>query len=78
MNTGKGDTTLEGGRFQRQNDVLRAMYEKAQQPENWVKVPQLLEQFQGNITTDLSPKQLLEFACLYREPDLQVMMPLNP
>lgn len=72
LNTTKEKTKLEEGRFQRQNDVLMAILTKVQKPEYWIKIPQLIEQLHGNVLTDLSPKQMVDFACLYRDPAFQI------
>lgn len=72
INSNQGETKLEVGRLQRQNDVLKAILARAQQPENWGKAPQLVEQLYGNVVSDLNLKQMMDYACLYRDPAFQV------
>lgn len=68
LNSRSVETKLEVGRNQRQNDVLKGILTEAQKPENWAKVPLLIEQFYVNSVTDFSVKQVLDYVCLYRDP----------
>jgi len=56
-----------GGSFERadnQNLVLCAVRKKLTNPQIITKVPELIQTFQSNIRTDLTPEQLGQLACL--------------
>jgi LCP family protein required for cell wall assembly len=56
-----------GGIFERadnQNLVLCAVRKKLTSPQIVTEIPALIETFQDNIRTDLTPEQLAQFACL--------------
>lgn len=57
----------EEGVFERaasQNQILCALRQKLTQPEVLPRLPQLIQSFQDNIQTDLSPEQIGQLACL--------------
>jgi len=57
---------LSGGsdRLERQNLIIRAVWEKLLSPANIVLVPSLIETFNENIVTDLSPAWIADLACM--------------
>ena len=60
----------EGGdllRFPRQNVFIQAVQEKMISADIITKVPELYKQFDKNIVTDLSPKQIADLACMAKE-----------
>jgi len=57
-------TIQEWDRLDRQNLILESLLAKLKDPATILKVPSLLNQFQKNIVTDLSPAQLTDLACM--------------
>jgi LCP family protein required for cell wall assembly len=57
----------EAGRLQRQEQVIDALQKKLWSADFAVSVPDLLEQFQGAIVTDLSPEQIMSLVCAYEQ-----------
>jgi LCP family protein required for cell wall assembly len=67
------------GRVQRQEIFLKAVQEKAIDPQSWAKVPKLLDIAQKHILTDLSTPQLLQYVSFARAvPKDQQMMIMLP
>ena len=54
----------DSARIIRQNDFLNALKAKVISAKLLPKVPTLISQFQDAVSTDLSPEQLVSFACL--------------
>lgn len=54
----------DSARIIRQNDFLNALKAKVISAKLLPKVPTLISQFQNAVSTDLSPEQLVSFACL--------------
>ncbi len=48
----------------RQNQILKLILVKLLEPANLVKVPALVQQFQNDFTTDLSPEQITNLTCI--------------
>lgn len=67
------------GRVQRQEIFIRALLDRALQPESWSKIPRLVEIGQKYIQTDLSPSDLISMANFARavpkENQFLAMMP---
>ncbi len=61
----KIDSTIQ--RASRQNQILCAAKEQFLQPSTLLKVPALVDSFQGRIITDLSLNDLFHLACLLTE-----------
>lgn len=61
-----GGTELIDGwnRMDRQNLILKALIAKLLEPANIAKIPGLIQQFRGDITTDLSPELITDLACM--------------
>lgn len=57
----------EWNRFARQNLVIRAALSAALKPTNWDQLPNLVNEFNNLLVTDLSAAQLLEMTCLVQE-----------
>ena len=55
------------GRMQRNNLLLVALQQKLLDPSVWGNIPQLYEQFNEVIATDLSPEQINNLTCLLKE-----------
>ena len=51
-------------RIQRQTQMLMALRDRALEPENWTKIPGLVETFLASTTTDLSSAQIASLICL--------------
>jgi len=65
----QGDAT----RLQRQNLFIKALQDKILSANILPKVPDLYKQFDNAIVTDLSPKQIVDLACMAKEvPQSQV------
>jgi len=47
--------------------LITALREKALDPSVWGNIPQLYEQFDNVIATDLSPEQINHLTCLLKE-----------
>jgi hypothetical protein len=59
----------EWARFQRQNQVARALMDTILEPENWDAIPGLLKDFRKMVTTDLSVSELNALNCMVEEVD---------
>lgn len=71
--TPAGDSTpTEAERFERQDLVLQAILKALLQPRNWDQIPSLVDLFQQDVVTDLSPKQILDLACLMNQHGLVI------
>ncbi len=57
----------EWARLDRQELIIQAIYQTLLTPENWVRVPDLVETFHDQIFTDLSVSQMLEVSCILNE-----------
>jgi len=62
----------EWERFERQNQVLRALYAQFTRPETLLSLPGLIRQFHQDVVTDLGLSQVLALACLLQEPDVSI------
>lgn len=62
----------EWDRFARQNQVLLGIQAEIVKPENWTKIPALVNDFYHFLVTDLSPKELKDLNCLIAEVGGQV------
>jgi LCP family protein required for cell wall assembly len=60
------DTSLsdEWGRFDRQADVINGLVEKLVTPATFVKIPELINEFNKKVITDLTPAQIISMACM--------------
>jgi hypothetical protein len=59
----------EWARFQRQNQVARALMETILLPENWDAIPAMLKDLRKMITTDLSVSELNALNCMVEQVD---------
>ncbi len=57
----------EAGRLQRQEQLMDALQKKLWSADFAISIPDLLEQFQGAIVTDLSPDQIMSLVCAYEQ-----------
>jgi anionic cell wall polymer biosynthesis LytR-Cps2A-Psr (LCP) family protein len=62
----------EWERFERQDQVLRALYAQFTRPETLLSLPGLIRQFHQDVVTDLGLNQVLALACLLQEPDVSI------
>jgi LCP family protein required for cell wall assembly len=62
----------EWERFDRQELVIQAVYQSLLTPQNWDRLPALVEAFHENIFTDLSVAQMLEVSCILSQPGVVV------
>jgi LCP family protein required for cell wall assembly len=63
-------TLLETGdaeRIERQNRLLRAIFEETARPANWLKIPGMLGELSSAVHTNLSIEQMARLACLGRQ-----------
>jgi LCP family protein required for cell wall assembly len=71
------DDLLEVKRFNRQESVLIAIWQKMILPENITKFPNLIKQFQENFVTDFTPAQITNLFCLVQKVTLEKMKTHN-
>jgi LCP family protein required for cell wall assembly len=64
--------TTEWERFDRQELIIQAIYQSMLIPENWDRLPALVEAFHENVLTDLSVTQILEVSCVFNQPGVVV------
>jgi anionic cell wall polymer biosynthesis LytR-Cps2A-Psr (LCP) family protein len=57
----------EAGRLQRQEQLMDALQKKLWSGNFAISIPDLLDQFQGAIVTDLSPEQILSLVCAFEQ-----------
>lgn len=62
----------ELARFARQELIIQAMYKALMKPENWDRLPAMVEAFHENIITDLSVDQMLDISCILKQPGVVV------
>jgi LCP family protein required for cell wall assembly len=60
------DATSDFGRVHRQQQILKVMMDQLSQPQNWIKLPQLMASARKNVATTLSDKKLVTLLELYR------------
>ncbi|MBN2387853.1 MAG: LCP family protein [Anaerolineales bacterium] len=58
--------------FDRQEMVIEAVYSSAMTPQNWDRIPALIDAFYGNVLTDLSVNQILDISCVLHQPGVVV------
>jgi LCP family protein required for cell wall assembly len=61
------DAASDFGRVKRQQDVLKLLLAQASEPQNWVKMPQLIALARKQIHTTLTDRQLLALLSAYRD-----------
>ena len=67
------DVTSDFGRMHRQQQVLHLMLDQLSQPQNWAKLPRILQFARKDLTTKLSDQQLAALLAIYRNvPDENV------
>lgn len=57
----------EWDRFDRQELVLKAIYDKVTRPQILLSLPELISEFSKTVTTDLSVLELTDLSCLFDE-----------
>jgi anionic cell wall polymer biosynthesis LytR-Cps2A-Psr (LCP) family protein len=62
----------EWERFERQKLVMQAIQQAFLRPETLAIIPDMLEEFQQAVVTDLSIKDFLDLACLAKKPGLSI------
>ena len=60
------DAASDFGRVQRQRQVLKAMMKQLSQPQNWAKLPHLLDLARSDVKTELTTDQLAALLEIYR------------
>jgi polyisoprenyl-teichoic acid--peptidoglycan teichoic acid transferase len=60
------DAASDFGRVRRQQQVLKLMLDQLSQPQNWAKLPSILQLARKDIKTTLSNQQLLSLLTIYR------------
>jgi polyisoprenyl-teichoic acid--peptidoglycan teichoic acid transferase len=60
------DAASDYGRVKRQQQVLKLMLSQLSQPQNWAKLPRILQLARTNIQTTLSNQQLVSLLTIYR------------
>jgi LCP family protein required for cell wall assembly len=67
------DPASDFGRVGRQQQILKLMMDQVSEPENWAKVPHILQLARSEMHTTLSTRQLLSLLTIYRNvPDENV------
>jgi polyisoprenyl-teichoic acid--peptidoglycan teichoic acid transferase len=67
------DAASDYGRVRRQQQVLKLMIDQLSEPQNWAKLPQILQLARKQINTTMSNRQLLSLLTIYRNvPDENV------
>jgi LCP family protein required for cell wall assembly len=69
-----GQPPSEWGRFSRQNQVIAGTQNELFKPENWIKIPRLINDFYHLLVTDLSPRELKGLNCMIQKVGGQVAM----
>jgi LCP family protein required for cell wall assembly len=59
--------TGDAGRIERQNRLLRAIFEETARPANWLKIPAMLGELSSALHTNMSVEQIARLACLGRQ-----------
>ncbi len=62
----RDDPLSDYGRVQRQRQVLRLMMDQLSQPQNWAKLPRLLQLAQKDVQSTLNEQQLAALIEIYR------------
>lgn len=60
------DASSDFGRMKRQQQVLKVMLDQLAQPQNWAKLPKLLQLARKQINTTLTNQQLIALLTVYR------------
>ncbi|MBV8750517.1 MAG: LCP family protein [Candidatus Eremiobacteraeota bacterium] len=60
------DVESDWGRVRRQQTVLKSLVDQMSQPQNWAKLPKLLELARNDVKTTLSDQQLAALMEIYR------------
>jgi polyisoprenyl-teichoic acid--peptidoglycan teichoic acid transferase len=69
----RNDPSSDFGRVRRQQQVLKLMLDQFSQPQNWTKVPHVMQLARNQMRTTLSSAQLLSLLTIYRNvPDENV------
>ncbi len=55
------------GNLKRQNMIVKAMIIETAKPQNWTKIPGLLDEVHRSVITDLSLNQTIDLACMVQE-----------
>jgi LCP family protein required for cell wall assembly len=67
------DAASDFGRMKRQQQVVKLMLDQLSQPQNWAKLPRILQFARKDVKTTLTDKQLLALLEIYRNvPDQNV------
>lgn len=67
------DVTSDFGRMHRQQQVLKLMMDQLSQPQDWAKLPRILQFARKDVTTTLKDNQLLALLNIYRNvPDSNI------
>jgi anionic cell wall polymer biosynthesis LytR-Cps2A-Psr (LCP) family protein len=62
----------EWARFDRQELIIQAIYQALLTPQNWNRLPAIIDTFHDNVLTDLSTTQMLEISCILNQPGVEV------
>ncbi len=60
------DAASDFGRVRRQQQVLKLMLDQLSQPQNWVKLPRVLQLARKEINTTMSNRQMISLLTIYR------------
>jgi polyisoprenyl-teichoic acid--peptidoglycan teichoic acid transferase len=60
------DATSDFGRVRRQQQILKLMMDQLSQPQNWTKLPHLMNVARKNVETTLSNQRLMALLTIYR------------
>jgi LCP family protein required for cell wall assembly len=62
----RDDPSSDFGRVKRQQQVLKLMIDQLSEPQNWAKLPRIMQLGRKDINTNLSDRQLLALLNIYR------------
>jgi polyisoprenyl-teichoic acid--peptidoglycan teichoic acid transferase len=60
------DAASDFGRVKRQQQVLKLMIDQLSEPQNWAKLPRIMQLARKQLTTTMSSRQLLSLLTIYR------------
>jgi len=58
--------------FNRQQLIIQAIYQSLLTPQNWARLPALVEDIHDDVFTDLSVSQMVQMSCIVDQPGLVV------
>ncbi len=72
MNNRNDANPTEWDRFDRQDQVIQALFQQIKQPATLLSAPALVQQFFQDVVTDYSANQMLDMVCVLRDPNTTI------